>query len=89
MTSLVTYHIGNICIKASQNAYLTYCHLVWHIAADLLTEEERIQERAAFRAGTPNDGFLQNALKTLFGLSRVLLDLKGWFSLATESESES
>ena len=46
MTSLVTNHTCNICIKASQNAYLTYCHLVLHIAADLLTEEERIQERA-------------------------------------------
>ena len=25
--------------------------------------------------GAPNDGFLQNTLKTLFSLSRVLLDL--------------
>ena len=26
-------------------------------------------------SGAPNDGFLQNTLKTLFSLSRVLLDL--------------
>ena len=26
-------------------------------------------------SGAPNDGFLQNTLKTLFGLSRVLLGL--------------
>ena len=26
-------------------------------------------------SGAPNDGFLLNALKTLFSLSRILLDL--------------
>ena len=33
------------------------------------------QWRAVYLADAPNDGFLQNTLKTLFSLSRVLLDL--------------
>ena len=34
------------------------------------------KKNSEYLRGTPNDGFLLNALKTLFGLSRVLLDLQ-------------
>ena len=35
-------------------------------------------------AGAPNDSFLLNALKTLFGISRVLLDLQEYTSSGTK-----
>ena len=78
--------VGQLINKLSILLHLTYCHLVWHNcrSSDRRRTTERIQEHATFRAGAPSDGFLQNALKTLFRLSRVLLDLKRWFSLVTE-----
>ena len=33
------------------------------------------EKNSEYLRGAPNDGFLLNALKTLFGLSRVLLAL--------------
>ena len=40
------------------------------------THDEYFAVREHNSAGTPNDVFLLNALKTLFWLSKVLLDLK-------------
>jgi len=40
------------------------------------THDEYFAVREHHSAGAPNDGFLLNALKTLFWLSKVLLDLK-------------
>ena len=41
----------------------------------MLFEVRKLKKRLLTVSGAPNDGFLLNTLRTLFRLSRVLLDL--------------
>ena len=52
-------NLGHLCFKLS------------HVGSTKVTKGEPI----AGNSEAPNDGFLLNTLKTLFRLSRVLLDL--------------
>ena len=52
--------------KRGENMLLSYC---------FCKKEKKGKISAKLCSGVPNDGFLLNALKTLFWLSRVLLDL--------------
>ena len=45
------------------------------VMKQVLTKLHMPQVTVNTESGTPNDSFLLNALKTLFRLSRVLLDL--------------